>query len=70
MVDQITGVATAFALVLTYLLLTQAMMAAVLVLARYIVLQVQRLRAEIRPQPTRPVPVESYRVGGGIKKWG
>jgi hypothetical protein len=69
MVEQITGVATALALVLTYLLLTQAMMAAVLVLARYIVLQVHKLRAEIRRQPTRPVPVESDRVGGGLVKW-
>ena len=70
MAEQLAGAASFCVLVLCYVLLVECLTAACVLLARYIGLQVQRLRAEIRPQPTRPVPVESYRVGGGIKKWG
>jgi hypothetical protein len=70
MVDQITGVATVLALVLSYLLLVQTMMAAVVLLAQYIVVQVRNLWGMVATTQRSPVvKSRSYQVGGGIRRW-
>jgi hypothetical protein len=78
MVEQVIGTATVAVLVLTWLLIAQAMTAAVLVLSQFIVVEVRTLRTSVavlgdRPQASPELaPIvhqgESYRLGGDIKK--
>jgi hypothetical protein len=77
MLSQVTGAAMAIVLVLGYVLIVQAMTAAVVLLAEFIVLRLHALWGavgiESPPEPAR-VPEEApqaqpYRVGGGLLKW-
>jgi hypothetical protein len=70
MLEQLTGAASILVLVLAYLLIVQALMAAVVLLAQYIVVQVRNLRGMIpNPQQSPVVESRSYQVGGGIRRW-
>jgi hypothetical protein len=74
MVEQATGALLGTALVLVYLLLVECLMAVIVLLAQYFVLQVRALRrllaaapqvAEAQPQGEAP----DYQVGGGLIRW-
>lgn len=75
--EQVTGAGIGTLVVLGYLLLVEALAAAIVVLAQFIVLQVRTLRTlavvEPKPAPTAAVePVsepqeQTYRLGGGLK---
>lgn len=80
--EQVTGAGIASIVVLAYVLIMQALTAAILLLGQLIVLQVRALRSlpvvESRPEHRRkvaeslsPEPVPDHRVviGGGIRKW-
>jgi hypothetical protein len=73
--DSVTGAATALVLVLGYVLIVQAMTAAVVLLAEFIVLRVRVLRDLAGIEQTEPMPVEppgqepAYRIGGGLIRW-
>jgi len=70
MVDQLLGTLAILVLVLCYLLMVQALMAAVLVLARFIADQARHLLAQLPPVPNADPPTSpAYRLGGGIRKW-
>jgi hypothetical protein len=75
MVEQLTGAVMAVIVFLSYLMVVQALMAALLLLGQFTILQARALRALVEsPQTTEPAPVvddqgESYRVGGGLLKW-
>lgn len=77
MLEQLAGAGIGTLVVLAYLLLVEALTAAIVLLAQFIVLQVRALRAlsvvEPKPKPTAtPTAVtepqaEQYRLGGGLK---
>jgi len=74
--EQLTGAAMTAALVLCYLLIVQALTAAALLLAQFIVVQVRALwslvKVEWKPPASAPLvddQGEPYRVGGGLLKW-
>ena len=80
--EQVTGALLATALVLVYLVLVECLMAVIVLLAQYFVLQVRALRrllaptrevGEAQPQGEPPPVVDDqsqpYRVGGGLLKW-
>jgi hypothetical protein len=76
MVEQLTGAGLAAIFVLGYVLIVQAMTAAVVLLAQFIVVQVRALWSLVKVEwkPPASVPVvddqgEPYRVGGGLLKW-
>jgi hypothetical protein len=77
MLEQVTGAGTALVIVLGYLLIAEAMTAAVLLLGQFIVVQVRALVAIVEERPEGSPEVapatsdqgESYRVGGGLLKW-
>jgi hypothetical protein len=81
MAEQLTGAASVAVVVLAWLLLVEAMTAAIVVLATFTVLQWRSLRA-LMAEPPRPAnrgtsPVEDqgqaarqpYRIGGGLMRW-
>jgi len=71
MMGELAGAATILVVVLAYVLIVQAMMAAVVLLAQFIVVQVQTLRTAMAHTraPSPMVERPSYRVGGGLMKW-
>jgi hypothetical protein len=78
MAEQLWGAGTALVLVLAYVLLVQAMTAAVVLLAEFIVLRVRVLRSLLAAvereapasSPQAPQGQEpAYRVGGGLMRW-
>jgi hypothetical protein len=74
MLDQADGAGVVLVVALAYVLILQAMTAAIVVLAQFTVLQTRHLLALLDEAP-RPATVEvhqdqeSYRVGGGLLKW-
>jgi hypothetical protein len=78
MMEQLLGAATAGVLVLAYLLIVQALMAAAVLLAQFIVVQVRALWSLVAPSwlppPAAVPPVvddqgEPYKLGGGLARW-
>jgi hypothetical protein len=79
MLDQVAGALLWAGVVLAYLLLVEAMAAAVVLLARFTVLQWRSLRTLLSQEPPRragPMVVdqdqaeaETFRVGGGLMRW-
>jgi hypothetical protein len=76
MVDGFVGAFTAAAVLLCYLMLVEAMTAAVVLLAECIVLRIRALRrlfiaVEGAPEPETPPQVQepAYRIGGGLMRW-
>ena len=78
MLEQVTGAAMAAVLVLGYVLIVQAMTAAIVLLAEFIVLRVRALWGAVgiswSPQAAKVTPLpddqgEPYRIGGGLLKW-
>jgi hypothetical protein len=72
MIEQVTGATTALVLILAYVLIVQAMMAAIVVLAEFIALRLQALRNLVRAELSTendPEPAGDYRLGGGLLKW-
>ena len=75
MVEQMTGAAIASIVMLGYILLVQAMTAAIVLLCEFIVLRVRSLWALLlnaveKPTDSTPAPAtEPYRIGGGIRRW-
>jgi hypothetical protein len=76
MMEQVTGAGIAAIVVLGYLLIVQSMTAAVVLLAQFIVVQVQALwslvKVEWKPPASAPLvddQEEPYRLGGGLLKW-
>jgi hypothetical protein len=74
MVEQIAGVFSVAGLVLAYVLLLEAMTAAILVLAQFTVAQVRALRTTLALEWSPPAPPTvdaqpTYQLGGGLKKW-
>jgi hypothetical protein len=76
MAEQLWGAGTGLVLVLGYVLVVQAMTAAIVLLAEFIVLRVRTLLALVAVEQTEPTPVEPqrqpeppYRVGGGLMRW-
>jgi hypothetical protein len=73
MVEQLTGAAIASVLILGYFVLVQVLMAACVLLSQFLVLQLRALHSLIGSRQSQPVPAEpasnSYRVGGGIRRW-
>jgi hypothetical protein len=77
MVEEVAGATTMLVIVLAYVLIVQAMTAAVVLLAEFIVLRVRALRSllaiESQPEPARvseeAPQAQSYRVSGGLLKW-
>jgi hypothetical protein len=74
-IEQVTGAAMAAVIVLGYVLIVQAMAAAVVLLAEFIVLRFRVLRSLLAIERGAPAPVEprgqepAYRVGGGLMRW-
>jgi hypothetical protein len=75
MAEQLWGAGTGLVVVLGYVLLVQAMTAAIVLLAEFIVLRVRALRSLVavdgapEPEPAPQVESEPYRVGGGLMRW-
>jgi hypothetical protein len=79
MVEQLAGVASVAVVVLAYLMLLEAMTAAMVLLATFTVVQWRSLRALLVAEPSHPVAAparevnqargEPYRVGGGLAHW-
>jgi hypothetical protein len=75
MIGQLWGAGSALVLVLGYVLLVQAMSAAVVLLAEFIVLRVRVLRSLLAIEREAPAPMEprgqepAYRIGGGLMRW-
>ena len=80
MVEQLTGAGLAAIFVLGYVLIVQAMTAAVVLLAQFIVVQVRTLWSLVEWTPTPGEPSlpsaplvdhqgEPYRLGGGLARW-
>ena len=74
-IEQVTGAAMVAVIVLGYVLIVQALTAAVVLLAEFIVLRVRALRSLLAIEREAPAPVEplgqepAYRIGGGLLKW-
>jgi hypothetical protein len=80
-VEQLAGAASVAVVVLAWLLLVEAMTAAIVLLAHFTVLQWRALRSLLTVEPPRPVPVSAgdqdqahgesprqpYRLGGDLK---
>jgi hypothetical protein len=78
MAEQLTGAGLAAIVVLGYLLIVQAMTAAAVLLAQFIVVQVRALWSLVAPSwlspPSSAAPVvddqgEPYKLGGGLLRW-
>lgn len=71
MVEEVAGATTVLVIVLAYVLIVQAMTAAVVLMAEFIVLRVRALRnlLAVEPEPVRQPESAPYRVGGGLLKW-
>lgn len=81
MAEQLTGAGVGLVLALGYVLLVQALAAAIVLLGQFIVLQWRSLKTLLSQEPPRPLPVparevhqargepEPYRVGGGLRRW-
>jgi hypothetical protein len=75
MVEQLQDAGSVLVLVLGYVLLVQVLMAAIVLLGQFIVLQWRALRLLVFIEPPSTVPAEAqgqgepYRVGGGLLKW-
>ena len=76
MVEQTTGALAALVIGLGYLLLLQAMTAAMILLAGYIVRQMRALRSLLAEPRRSAMPAveeqdssDPYRVGGGLIRW-
>jgi hypothetical protein len=72
MIEQLTGAASVAVIVLAYVLVVQAMMAAIVLLSEFIVLRIRALWTLVEVKSSASAPVvesDSYRVGGGLMKW-
>jgi hypothetical protein len=76
MVEQLVGAASVLVLFLAYLLILQAMTAAVVLLGQFITVQVRVLRSLLAESPGAvPAPLidqdsgEPYKLGGGLGRW-
>lgn len=80
MIEQMTGAASVAVLVLAYVLLVEAMMAAIVVLAHFTMLQWRSLWSLLaQSRPVVPVAVEDqdqgqlqgvpYVIGGNLRRW-
>jgi hypothetical protein len=71
MIEQLTGAGISAIVVLAYVLLVQAMTAAIVLLAEFIVLRVRVLRELLAAsdKPTESPTGEPYQVGGGLVRW-
>jgi hypothetical protein len=77
--EQLAGAGVVSIVVLGYLLLLEALTAAVVLLGQFLVLQIRALRSLVEPRSPIPAPViepapelppdHQVVVGGGIKKW-
>jgi hypothetical protein len=77
-VELVTGALAALVVAVAYLLVLQAMTAAMILLARYILRQARALRSMLA-EPSRPAmpevedqhqhQPEPYRIGGGLMRW-
>ena len=77
--EQVTGAGVASIVVLGYVLLVEAVTAAILLLGQFIVVQVRALRLMLSVEWTQPRAPESVLpelppdhkvvIGGGIRKW-
>jgi hypothetical protein len=71
MVEQLAGAASASIIVLAYLILLQAMTAAVVLLSQFLVLQFRSLRsmfASEEPTADLAPATKPYRLGGGVRR--
>jgi hypothetical protein len=72
-VQQLAGAATVAVIVLTYIVLVQALTAACVLLAQFITLQVRTLRSLIATPQNPSIPAEpheqAYKLGGGLARW-
>lgn len=78
MAEQVTGVASVAVVVLAYLLLVEAMTAAIVLLAHFTLLQWRSLCALLaEPPPAVPEPArvegqdqgQPYIIGGNVRRW-
>jgi hypothetical protein len=68
--QQLLGAASVLVLALTYLLIVQAMMAAIILLAEFMVIQVHRLWTMLPPaSEPNPQAEATYKLGGGLARW-
>jgi hypothetical protein len=78
--EQLTGAGIASIVVLAYVLLLEAVTAAIVMLGQFLVLQIRALRLLVEPPampPSVPVPTpipepagdHEVVIGGGIRKW-
>jgi hypothetical protein len=68
----VNGVLAALVVVLAYVLLVQAMAAAIVLLSEFILLRIRVLRSMLvseKPAPTFTPAREHYQIGGAIRKW-
>jgi hypothetical protein len=83
MAEQLAGAASVAVVVLAWLLVVEAMTAAIVLLATFTVLQWRALRSLLTVEPPRAVPVAvpagdqdqgdgeapRVRIGGGVMRW-
>jgi hypothetical protein len=69
MLDELLGALSVAVLILCYVLMVQALMAACLILARFVAEQARALWAMLPPPPERTPDTPLYRLGGGLRKW-
>jgi hypothetical protein len=76
--EQLVGACVGTVVVLAYVLLLEAVTAAIVMLGQFLVLQIRALRSlvEHEPKPTpapapvpEPPPSREVVIGGGIRKW-
>ena len=68
MMGELAGAASVLVVVLAYVLLVQAMMAAICLLGQFLVIQVQKLWAMVPPSKPEPEQLP-YKLGGGLARW-
>jgi hypothetical protein len=69
MIDQVTGAGALLVIVLGYLLIVEAMGAATVLLAEFIVLRLRALRQLLSASAIAQRTTETYRIGGDIRRW-
>lgn len=79
MADQLLGAASLAVVVLAYVVIVEAMMAAIVLLAAFIVLQWRQLWSLLAYRPAAPAREvnqaraegdrQPYRLGGGLMRW-
>jgi hypothetical protein len=76
--EQLTGAGVVSIVVLAYVLLLEAVTAAIVMLGQFLVLQIRVLRSLVEPEPKPtpaptpvpgPPPHHEVVIGGGVRKW-